>query len=51
MRPPNPTDQGLWRVHNIRHVLSYHSLPAPSLLPLLTRYEELDAEITRFEQM
>jgi hypothetical protein len=47
MSAPNP-DDGPTRVQHIRQLISHYDPSAPALLRLIARYEELDAEITRF---
>ena len=50
MSAPNPND-GLTRVRNLRSRISPHTPYASFIRPLIARYEELDAEITRFSQV
>lgn len=49
------SNPGLARVQHIRHLIVHHSLSASAfargLLRLIARYEELDAEITRFSDV
>jgi hypothetical protein len=50
MSAQNPND-GLARVRNLRRQISPTTPYASFILPLIARYEELDAEITRFSQV
>ena len=46
-----PPSEGLTRVRNLRRRISPDTPNASSILAMIARYEELDAEITRFAQV
>lgn len=50
MSAPNPND-GLTRVQRIRRRITPVTPYSSFILPPIARYEELDAEITRFSQV